>query len=85
MIIIPEDFLNFLLVTVFAFFIGLEQRKHHKEEAIETLFGTDRTFTLIGILGYILYVIEPNKLLPYLMGGLTLFVLLSVVSILQIS
>ncbi len=35
----------------------------------ETLFGTDRTMTLIGILGYILYIISPDNILPFVLGG----------------
>ncbi len=75
---ISQDFINFLLVTVFAFFIGLEQRKHHDDEAIGTLFGTDRTFTLLGILGYILYVVNPQTLMPYLVGAVAVFIFLGV-------
>jgi uncharacterized membrane protein (DUF4010 family) len=65
---IPPDLFKFLLVTVFSLLIGLEQRRHNKDEATETLFGTDRTFTLIGITGFILYVISPQALLPFAVG-----------------
>ncbi|HSY75662.1 MAG TPA: DUF4010 domain-containing protein [Bacteroidia bacterium] len=65
---IPPDLFKFLLVTVFSLLIGLEQRRHNKDEAAETLFGTDRTFTLIGIAGFILYVISPQTLLPFAVG-----------------
>lgn len=64
---IPEDLINFVLVVLFSFFIGLEQRTHHPDEE-ELRFGTDRTFTLIGILGYILYVISKADFLPFLIG-----------------
>lgn len=75
---IPSDLLKFLLVAVFALLIGLEQRRHYLGREQETLFGTDRTFTLIGILGYILYVISPSTFLPFLFGGLTLAALLGI-------
>lgn len=75
---IPSDLLRFLLVVVFSLLIGLEQRRHYKDIQPETLFGTDRTFTLIGILGYILYVISPSNFFPFLFGGLTLAALLGI-------
>ncbi|MGP8215650.1 MAG: MgtC/SapB family protein [Bacteroidia bacterium] len=67
---IPPDLLKFLLVTVFSLLIGLEQRRHNISEPSETLFGTDRTFTLIGIAGFMLYVISPQNLLPFAVGGI---------------
>ncbi|NOY46812.1 MAG: DUF4010 domain-containing protein [Chlorobi bacterium] len=75
---VPVDIVNFILVTLFSLLIGLEQRRHHIKAEFETLFGTDRTFTLIGILGYILYVIEPNSLMLFAGGGLAIIVLLAV-------
>jgi len=75
---IPTDLTNFILVTLFALLIGLEQRRHHWDEKPETLYGTDRTFTFIGILGFILYVLSPNRLIPFLSGGLALVVLLAI-------
>ena len=50
---IPVDLTNFVLVTVFSLLIGLEQRRHHWDEKPETFFGTDRTITFVGILGYV--------------------------------
>jgi hypothetical protein len=47
---IPEEIINFLLVLVFSLLIGLEQRRHHLHENEDLLFGTDRTFTFIGLL-----------------------------------
>lgn len=75
---IPRDLLSFLLVAVFSLLIGLEQRRHNKNEASETLFGTDRTFTLIGIAGYIFYVISPQTMLPYIVGGIIIGGLLGI-------
>ena len=76
--IIPPDILKFIIVTLFSLLIGLEQRRLHIEKEVESLFGTDRTFTLIGILGFILYVISPENLIPFLGGGLVISVLLSI-------
>jgi len=72
---IPSDLGHFLFVALFSLLIGLEQRQHHISDGEKILFGTDRTFTLIGILGFILYVISPLTMLPFLAGGfsLTLF------------
>ncbi len=72
---IPPDLGRFLFVALFSLLIGLEQRQHHISDGEKILFGTDRTFTLIGILGFILYVISPLTMLPFLAGGfsITLF------------
>jgi uncharacterized membrane protein (DUF4010 family) len=75
---IPPDLIKFVLVAVFSLLIGLEQRRHNKDEAAETLFGTDRTFTLIGILGYIFYIISPQTLIPYSIGGVLIGGLLAI-------
>lgn len=69
---IPPEIIKFMLVTLFSFLIGLEQRRRHIEDETESLFGTDRTFTLIGILGFILYIISPQSLTPYLGGGMVI-------------
>lgn len=76
--IIPSDIIKFIIVTLFALLIGLEQRRHHIKEEFESLFGTDRTFTLIGILGFILYIISPQTLYPFLGGGAIISILLSI-------
>lgn len=76
--IVPKQLIDFLLVTVFSLLIGLSQRKLHPVSEDERLFGTDRTFTFIGILGYILFIIDPEYLFLYMGGGLVLLVLLSV-------
>ena len=75
---IPPDFIKFILVVIFSLLIGLEQRRHHITLDFEKLFGTDRTFTLIGILGYILYIISPKDLIPFIGGGAALAILLSI-------
>jgi len=75
---IPPDLSRFLFVTLFSLLIGLEQRKHHTGEADQTLFGTDRTFTLIGILGFILYIISPRTLLAFFAGGISITLFLAI-------
>ncbi len=82
--LIPTGILKFILVTLFSLLIGLEQRRHYIKEEFESRYGTDRTFTLIGILGFILYVISPQTLVPFLGGGLAILVLLSIYYYLKI-
>jgi len=66
--LIPDEFIKFLLVLVFSLVIGLEQRRHHITENEVLLFGTDRTFTFIGLLGYVLFIADPKSYLPFLFG-----------------
>ena len=61
--IFPKELINFLLVTLFSLLIGLSQRRLHFTSDDSRLFGTDRTFTFIGLLGYILYIIEPSSII----------------------
>lgn len=73
---IPQELISFLLVTLFSLLIGLSQRKISlQREGSSLLFGTDRTFTFIGILGYILYILDPTELRLFILGGLILGVL----------
>jgi uncharacterized membrane protein (DUF4010 family) len=76
--LIPPDIVKFILVTIFSLLIGLEQRRLHIEKEMGTQFGTDRTFTVIGILGFILYIISPQNLIPFLCGGFAVTALLSI-------
>ncbi len=75
---IPKELVNFVLVTLVSLIIGLAQRRLHPESEEFKPFGTDRTFTFIGILGYILYTIKPDESAYFLGGGLMLLVLLSI-------
>ena len=74
---LPRELVTFLLVTLFSLLIGLSQRKISlKREGETTLFGTDRTFTFIGILGYLLYILDPEELRLFMGGGAILGILL---------
>lgn len=75
---IPKDLSSFLLVVLFSLLIGLEQRRLHIELEFESLFGTDRTITLIGILGFILYILSPVTLTLFFAGGFVLAALLGI-------
>ncbi len=76
---IPPGLINFLLVTVFSLLIGLSQRRLHSlaHDADHT-FGTDRTFTFIGILGFILYLLEPRNAYIFMGGGLVLSMVIGI-------
>ena len=75
---LPQEFVTFVLVTLFSLLIGLSQRRISlKREGETTLFGTDRTFTFIGILGYLLYILDPHEYRLFLGGGAVLGVLLA--------
>lgn len=65
---IPGDLYKFLLVAVFSLLIGLSQKNLHVARIAQYSFGTDRTFTFIGILGFVLYVVEPTTLILYSVG-----------------
>lgn len=76
---LPEKLVTFILVTLFSLLIGLSQRRISlRREGETTLFGTDRTFTFIGILGYVLYILDPTELKLFMGGGLILGVLLGI-------
>jgi uncharacterized membrane protein (DUF4010 family) len=75
---IPKEFINFIIVTIFSLIIGLSQRKLHHSTEEHKLFGTDRTFTFIGILGYILLIADPVFKNLYMAGGFIIAILLTV-------
>lgn len=76
--LLPADLIKFVLVVLFSLLIGLEQRRQFLNSTIGSRFGTDRTFSLIGILGFILYKLAPDTLFPFLGGGLVLGLFLAV-------
>ena len=65
---IPDGFIKFALVLIFSLLIGLEQRRHHINENEDLLFGTDRTFTFIGLLAYVLFIADPVNYIPFQIG-----------------
>ena len=70
---IPEIFLQFILVVLFSLLIGLEQRKQQNQKDEDSIpFGTDRTFTFIGVLGFLLYILEPHNFTLFIAGILIL-------------
>ena len=76
---VPQELINFLLVIVFSLLIGLSlHRLNLNKESEKFLFGTDRTFTFIGILGYLLYILDPIEFKLYIFGGALLGLLLAI-------
>lgn len=75
--ILPEGVTDFLLVIAFSLLIGLSQRRLNLNKET-TLFGTDRTFTLIGLLGYLLFLFTPGNVALFLGGGVALIVLFAI-------
>ncbi|MGN0036068.1 MAG: MgtC/SapB family protein [Bacteroidaceae bacterium] len=76
---VPQELVSFVFVTLFSLLIGLSIRRLNlKREGETTLFGTDRTFTFIGILGYLLYTLDPVDMRLFQGGGLVLGVLLAI-------
>ncbi len=62
--------IQFGLTVVFSFLIGLEvktYRQHMNVQKSNDFFGTTRTLTFIGVMGYVFYIIDP-KLLLYIAG-----------------
>jgi uncharacterized membrane protein (DUF4010 family) len=72
---LPAGLINFLLVIIFSLLIGLSQRRLNLNKEA-TFFGSDRTFTLIGLFGYILYLLTPGNFGLFMGGGLSLVILL---------
>jgi uncharacterized membrane protein (DUF4010 family) len=75
---IPKEFVQFILTVLFSLLIGMEQHRHHRHEEVRVTFGTDRTFTLIGVLGYILFIITPNNPIAFLTGLVILALFLGI-------
>lgn len=75
---IPSEFIKFFLVLIFSLLIGLEQRRHHINENEDLLFGTDRTFTFIGLLAYVLFIADPVHYIPFLAGFMLIGILLGI-------
>jgi uncharacterized membrane protein (DUF4010 family) len=75
---VPLPLLHFIIVGVFSLLLGLEQHHRHPGDEEKEVFGTDRTFTFIGLLGYMLLMADTGGKVPYLFGYIALAVLLAV-------
>lgn len=72
---LPVGVTDFLLILTFSLLIGLSQRRLNLNKEA-TFFGSDRTFTLIGLFGYILFKLTPGDFTLFAGGGLALVILL---------
>lgn len=70
------DYFRFILTLALSFLTGLELREYKKSVENAYFIGTVRTFTLIGMMGYILYILDPSGWF-YLSGFLALIFLFS--------
>jgi len=77
--ILPREFFELLVISLFSLIIGLSQKALRSSQPgnTDSTFGTDRTFTFIGILGYIFWISDESHSL-YLAGLLLLVVLFAV-------
>ncbi|MEI7499792.1 MAG: DUF4010 domain-containing protein [Bacteroidota bacterium] len=76
---VPKTLINFALVTLFSLLIGLSQRRLHSQaHDADHTFGTDRTFTFIGILGFLLYILDWQHGFLFAGGGLVLAMIMGI-------
>jgi len=61
--LIPPLLIQFALTAAFSFVIGLELHGYRRANRPDLGFGTTRTFTLIGVLGFVLYALDTRGLL----------------------
>jgi uncharacterized membrane protein (DUF4010 family) len=66
---IPRDFIYFLLVLTLSFLVGLELKTYRQNKKPKPHFGSARTYTFIGAMGFVFYKIN---FWFYLAGFLTL-------------
>ena len=60
---IPPLLMQFIMTVAFSFVVGLEFRSYHLSNDYKLHFGSTRTFVLIGMLGFILFTLDPSRLL----------------------
>jgi uncharacterized membrane protein (DUF4010 family) len=74
---IPPVLIQFGMTVAFAFVVGLEFRRYHQINQYRLHFGSTRTFVLIAILGFMLFSLDPGKLLfasGFLLFGASLLI-----------
>lgn len=54
------DYFRFILTLLLSFLTGLEMREYGKTLGNAYFIGTVRTYTLIGMVGYIFYILDPS-------------------------
>jgi hypothetical protein len=71
------DLVHFIVTVAFSFLIGLEVKTYRQRfhpDRPQDFFGTARTYTFVGMLGFVFYKIDPVHLTAYtaVLVGLTL-------------
>jgi uncharacterized membrane protein (DUF4010 family) len=74
---LPPLLTQFVITALLSFIIGLELHSYRRANEQDLGFGTTRTFTLIGILGFVLYM-SNDQLLIYICGFIGMVVLMSI-------
>ncbi len=62
-VVLPPLLGQFALTVAFSFVIGLELHSYRRADQAGLGFGTTRTFTLIGLLGFVLFALDGRGLL----------------------
>jgi len=75
--IFPPLLTQFILTALISFIIGLELHGYRRANKQDLGFGTTRTFTLIGVAGFVFYMVD-ERLMIYTAGLLGLLTLLSI-------
>lgn len=75
--IFPPLLKQFVMTLALSFIVGLELHSYRRANNRDLGFGTTRTFTLIGILGFVLYLVD-DHLWAWLAGLLCLVAFLAI-------
>ncbi len=65
---LQPDLIHFIITVAFSFLVGLEVKTYRMEfhsDSAKYFFGSARTLTFVGILGFLFYKIDPVHLVPY--------------------
>ena len=74
--IVPVLLKQFVMTTALSFIVGLELHSYRRANNQDLGFGTTRTFSLLGVLGFVLFLVD-DQLWAWLFGLLGLFVFLA--------
>src|SRR3990172_950192 len=70
---IPEVFFNFVITLLLSLLIGFEQRKRqdqqNEDDEERAVFGTDRSFAFIGVLGFVLFILDQKNMILFTVGA----------------
>ncbi|MFB6340557.1 MgtC/SapB family protein [Saccharicrinis sp. FJH62] len=70
--------IHLVMITVFSLIIGLSQKHLRDNDKDEYVFGTDRTFTFIGIMGFVLFILDRDSKLFFMTGAIILSLFLGI-------